>query len=178
MLSWGKWMRLNKFILPPTPFLICKLKYYVLILCAYMSICGGMLTCIYFLFLIVFVFYMFEINTHTHKLFVCVCVCVCVCVWVTDWLTEWERERPTERQTDRQTRVWMCVFQNCNTLLFISFRKCTQRRQSVKGKSTVQEAGGALFPQLEEDGSTDGGTEGAQTPWAQPHNWVPNKMGI
>lgn len=34
------------------------------------------------------------------------------------------------------------VSQNSNyTLLFISFRKCTQRWQSVKGKSTVQEVG-------------------------------------
>ena len=32
----------------------------------------------------------------------------------------------------------------------------------------VQEAGGALFP--EEEGSADGGPEGSQTPWAQPHN--------
>lgn len=35
-----------------------------------------------------------------------------------------------------------------------------------------------LFPQLEEKGCTYRGTEGTQAPWAQPHNWVPNKMEI
>ena len=45
--------------------------------------------------------------------------------------------------------------------LFLS-EKCTPRGQSVKGNSTVQEAGGALSPQLKEEGSTDGGTEGSQ----------------
>lgn len=48
--------------------------------------------------------------------------------------------------------------------LFI-FPENAIKDDSVKSNRAVQEAGGALLPQLEE-GSNDWGTEGAQTSWA------------
>lgn len=92
----------------------------------------------------------------------------------------WERGLSAGISTRRNTSAsWRTDTQIvCNTLLFISFRKYTQRWQCVKGNSTARKAGEAIFLQLDKEGSTDGGTEGAQAPWAQPHNWVPNKMRI